>query len=263
MKFLLFVFLLCNSLFAKVYYAKVEPYELRDISSNVSGLITYIDEDLLGSKLSKKAYMRIDDELDVKELKYIDDKLEYLRDIVKVNEKVLENLTLSLQKKQENYNKVVSLKFKSSVEKDKEYYDLITNQNLNLSTQKEIQNLKIQITDLKLRQSQLQRSVKDKHFIANGFVLYEILVRPGQVVSISTPLAKVADTSRAKLTIFLDEADVIDAKKRIVYMDGKKTSYKISRILNIADSKNISKYMAQIIIPSPNIFSKLIKIELK
>lgn len=43
----------------------------------------------------------------------------------------------------------------------------------------------------------------------------------------------------------------------------KKTAYKISRLLNIADSKNISKYMAQIIIESPKLFSKLVKIELK
>ena len=85
----------------------------------------------------------------------------------------------------------------------------------------------------------------------------------GQVVSIATPLAQVADTSKAKLTIYLDESDVLDAKKRVIYMDGKKTEYKISRILNIADSKNISKYMAQIIIKSPKIFSRLTKIELR
>lgn len=262
MKILLFVFLLFSSSFAKVYYAKVEPYELRNISSNVSGLVTYVNEDLIGSKLSSEAYIRIDAELDLKELTYIDEKLEYLRNTVKVNEEVLKNLSSSLEKKKENYEKVVALKFKSSVEKDKEYYDLVTNQNLNLSTQKEIQNLKVQITDLKLRQAQLQRSVKDKNLVAKGFILYEILVRPGQVVGVSTPLAKVADTSRAKLTIFLDEADVRNAKKSILYIDGKKTPYKISRILNIADSKNISKYMAQIIIPSPKLFSKLVKVEL-
>ncbi len=262
MKILLFMFLLFTSLFGKVYYAKVEPYELRNISSNVAGLVTYVNEDLVGSKLSNEAYIRIDDELDLKELKYIDEKLDYLRVTIKVNEKVLENLSSSLEKKQENYEKVIALKFKSSVEKDKEYYDLVTNQNLHLATQKEIQNLKVQITDLKLRKTQLQRSVKDKNLVADGFILYEILVRPGQVVGVATPLAKVADTSRAKLTIYLDEADVADAKQRVVYMDGKKTSYKVSRILNIADSKNISKYMAQIITPAPKLFSKLVKIEL-
>jgi hypothetical protein len=57
---------------------------------------------------------------------------------------------------------------------------------------------------------------------AEGFVLYDTLVKVGQVVGISTPLAKVADTSKAKLTIFLDEQDVLNAKQKAVYIDGKK-----------------------------------------
>ncbi|PHQ57927.1 MAG: HlyD family secretion protein, partial [Sulfurimonas sp.] len=124
-------------------------------------------------------------------------------------------------------------------------------------------NLKVQITDLKLRRAYLQRSIDDKRLIADGFVLYNLLVKPGQVVGISTPLAKVADVSKAKLTIYLDEADVVNVKKKLVYIDGKKTSYKVSRVLSIADSINISKYMAQIIIKAPKIFSKLAKVELK
>ena len=262
MKILFVLFLTFSISFAKVYYAKVEPYELRNISSNVSGLVTYANEDLIGKKLGKKPYIRIDSELDRKELMYIEDKLAYLRKIIKVNENVLKNLNTSLEKKRENYDKVIGLKFKSSVEKDKEYYDLINSENLNLSTQKEIENLRIQVTDLKLRQAQLQRSLKDKNLTAKGFILYEMLVKPGQVVGISTPLAKVADISRAKLTIYLDERDVANAKSKTILIDSEKTTYKITRVLNIADSKNISKYMAQIIIPSPKLFSKLVKIEL-
>ncbi len=249
--------------FAKVYYAKVEPFELRAISSNVSGLVLQANEDLMGTTLSSKPYIVIDSEVDVKELKYIKDKLEYMREIVKVNESVLENLAKNLAKKRDNYEKVQSLKFKSSVEKDREFSDLISSENLYLNTQKEINNLKIQITDTKLREVQLKRSIEDKNLRAKGFVLYEMLVKPGQVVGIATPLAKVADVSRAKLTIFLDETDLVNAEQKTLYIDGKKTSYKISRLLNIADSKNISKYMAQIILKSPKIFSKLVKVELK
>ena len=249
--------------FAKVYYAKVEPFELRAISSNVSGLVLQANEDLIGTTLSSKPYIIIDSEVDAKEFKYIKDKLEYMREIVKVNESVLENLAKNLAKKRDNYEKVQSLKFKSSVEKDREFSDLISSENLYLNTQKEINNLKIQITDTKLREVQLKRSIEDKNLRAKGFVLYEMLVKPGQVVGIATPLAKVADVSRAKLTIFLDETDLVNAEQKTLYIDGKKTSYKISRLLNIADSKNISKYMAQIILKSPKIFSKLVKVELK
>lgn len=263
MKILTILFLTFTLSFAKVYYSKVQPYELRDISSNVSGLVLFIDEDMIGKKLTSKAYIRIDSELDAKELVFIKDKLEYLRSIVSVNKKVLVNLEESLVRKRGNYKRIEDLKFKSVVEKDKEYHDLISSENLYLSTQKDIQNLKVQITDLKLRVAQLQRSLKDKYLSEKGFVLYEISVKVGQVVGVSTPLAKIANISKAKLTIYLDEVDVAGAKSKVVYIDGKRTSYKISRALNIADSKNISKYMAQIIIDSPKLFSKLVTIELK
>lgn len=262
-KILTLMLLMSSLLFSKVYYSKIEPYEVRNISSNVSGLVEFIDEDMIGKKLSSEAYIRIDSELDTKELKYIKDKLVYLRDTVVVNESILENLNKSLTRKRENYKQIENLKIKSRIEKDREFYDLVSSENSYLATQKEINSLKTQITDLKLRQAQLTRTVKDKNLSAKGFILYSIDVKVGQVVGMSTPLARIADTSRAILTIYLDEVDVTDAKNRVVIIDGKKTNYKISRILNIADSKNISKYMAQIIIKSPKIFSKLAKIELE
>ena len=263
MKFLISMLFISSLLFSKVYYAKVEPFEIRDISSNVSGLVLYANENLVGTKLSSKPYIRIDSILDTKELSYSKEKLEYMRETLKVNENILVNLNDSLGKKRKNYKKVSALKFKSSVEKDREFHDLVSSENLYLNTKKEIQNLKIQITDIKLRQAQLERSISDKNLVAKDFVLYEMLVKPGQVVGTSTPLAKVADISKAKLTIYLDEVDVANSDKRTIYIDGEKTNYKVSRMLNIADSKNISKYMAQIIIKSPKLFSKLVKVELK
>ncbi|MBL0708398.1 MAG: HlyD family secretion protein [Sulfurimonas sp.] len=263
MKILITLFLMFTFSFAKVYYSKVEPYEFRAISSNVSGLVLFTDDNKIGHKLSSKAYILIDAKLDSKELIFTEEKLKYLRKIVKVNKNVLTNLDKSLSKKRQNYKKIEDLEFKSVVEKDREYYELVSSENSYLNTQKEIQNLNVQIADLKLRKAYLQRSVKDKSVSNNGFVLYEILVKVGQVVGMSTPLAKVADISRAKLTIYLDEMDVRDAKSKVVYIDGKKTSYKISRMLNIADKKNISKYKAQIIIKSPKLFSKLVSVELR
>lgn len=263
MRTLFFILIFTSFLYSKVYYAKVEPYELRNISSNVAGLVLFIDEDLIGKKLSSNPYIKIDAELDNKELKYINQKLKYLKSTINSNQKVLENLKELLHKKRLNYDKVKVLKIKSLVEKDREFYDLINSENQYISTLKEIDSLKIQIADLNLRKAYLKRSVIDKNLNAEGFMLYSIKVRAGQVVGMSTPLAQIADVSRAKLTIYLDEGDVHDIEKKQVYLDGKLSKYKVSRILNVADSKNISKYMAQIIIKSPKIFSKLIKIELK
>lgn len=250
-------------LFGNVYYSKVQPYEIRNISSNVSGLVIYSDENKLGTKLSNKPYIKIDSILDTQELIYIKDKLEYLRNSVKSSGEILINLEKITLKKRENYKKVESLTIKSQVEKNREFYDLIASENLLLNTNKEIQNFKIQITDLKLRELKLKRIVSDKNLKADGYVLYELLVKSGQVVNISTPLAKVADVSKAKLTIYLSKEELINIKNKVVYINGIRTNYKVDRVLNIADSKNISKYMVQIIIKSPKIFSNLAKIELK
>lgn len=263
MKLLTLLLLFSTMAFSKVYYSKVEPYELRDISSNVSGVVLSIDENALGKKLSKKAYIEIDSQLDRDELYFSKEKITYLQNSVALNEKVLENLEHSLAKKRENYAQIKDLKIKSRVEKDREFHELITNENSYLATQKEIINLKTQIADLKLRVAQLQRSIRDKTLSAEGFVLYSLDVKVGQVVSIGTPLAKIANISQGILSIYLDEEDVKNAKEMLVYLDGVKSPYKIDRLLKIADSTNISKYKAQIIIDSPEIFSKLLKVELK
>jgi hypothetical protein len=241
----------------------VEPYEIRNISSNVSGIVLLVDENMIGKRLSSKPYIQIDTELDDKELKYIENKLVYLKSTLNTNEEILKNFEELLNKKRENYDKIKVLKVKSAVEKDREFYDLISSENQFLNTQKEINSLKIQISDLEFRKAQLNRTIKDKNLSAKDFVLYSISVKPGQVVGISAPLAQVADISKALLTIYLDEADMNDINNKVIYLDGNKTDYKISRILNIADSKNISKYMAQIVIESPKLFSKLVQVELK
>jgi len=263
MKIITLLLIMHSLLFSKVYYSKVEPYELRSISSNVSGLVLFIDEDMLGKKLSSKPYIKIDSELDSSELRLLKDKLRFTNNTIASNESILVNLRKSLLKKRVNYKRVQKLKIKSTVEKDRDFHDLVSSENLYLNTQKEINNLKVQVTDLKLRQKQLQRTVKDKSLRAKNFVLYSILVKTGQVVGIATPLAQVADISHAVLTIFLDEKEVKNAKNKIIYIDGVKSKYKISRVLNIADSKNISKYKAQIVIDTPEIFSKLVQVELK
>ena len=263
MKFLTLFFLFTTLLFSKIYYAKVEPYEIRNISSEVSGVVVFVDKDMLGKQLSAKPYIQIDSVFDEYEIKYTKEKIVYIQNTIDSNEKVLKNLQELLKRKRVNYDKVKVLKIKSSVEKDREFYDLVASENQFLNTQKEINSLRTQLADLKLRAIALRRSINDKNLKAKGFVFYSWSVEVGQVVGMSTPLAKVADISRAKLVIYLDEVDLVNINEKKVYIDGLQTDYKISRVLNIADEKNISKYMAHIIIKSPKIFSKLVQVELK
>jgi hypothetical protein len=263
MKTVLILLLSFLALNATVYYSKVEPLEVKKITSNVMGLVLFTDEDMLGKKLENSPYIKIDSELDRDDLKFSEEKLEYIRETVAVNEEILENLKKSLDKKRVNYKKVKALKIKSSVEKDREFYELIASENSYLSTKKEINNLKSQITDLKLRIAQLKRSIKDKNLNDEGYVLYSLDVKMGQVVNKATPLATLMNIDKAILTIYLDARDLADVKSKTIYINGEKTEYKISRLLTITDSENISKYKAQIIIDAPKVFSKLVEIELK
>lgn len=263
MKIVFVLFFMYSVLFSKVYYSKLDPYEIRDISSNVSGLVLFTADDLIGKKLSQKPYIKIDAELDEVELKLLEEKLVLLDNTLKDNRKIIENLQESLTRKEENYKKIAALQIKSKVEKDQEFYDLVATRNQLLGTQKEIDNLEVQINDLKLRESVLKRSISDKNLAAKNFVLYSILVKPGQVVAMATPLAQIADTTRGLLTVYLDEEDLPNIESKKIYLDGKKTDYQIERLLNIADGKNISKYKAQIVVKAPKIFSKLVKVEFK
>jgi hypothetical protein len=68
---------------------------------------------------------------------------------------------------------------------------------------------------------------------------------------------------KAKLTIFLSAEDMQGAKEKALYIDGKKSDYKIDRLWTIADAQHLSSYKAEIIVDAPERFSNLVKVELK
>ncbi len=264
MKYLVILITIAFSLLhASEHYAKVEPYEVRTISANVSGLILFTDEQKEGALLGKKEYIIIDDELDIIEYDKLDKKIKLLHVTLSLNEQLKKNYEEILRRKGENYERIKDLKIKSSVEKDREFYDFVASQNALLSLEKEMLSLQTQINDLELRSAQLKRSISDKHLKADGYILYALMVKPGQVVSPATPLAKIADVSRALLTLYLSSEEIATAKEKIVYLDGKRSDYKIERIWNIADEKHLSSYKVQIIIDAPENFSALVKVELR
>ena len=251
------------ALFAKEYYSKVEPYEVLTIASNVSGQVTFADEKREGKRLDGKPYVKIDDKLDRIELDNVDRKITLLNNTLRLNEAMQKNYEEMLAKKQTNYDNIRELKTKSLIEKDREFYDLVATQNQLISTEKEVDNLKVQINDLNLREQQLQKSIADKSLSAKGKVLYALSVKEGQVVNPGMELAKVADVSKAKLTIYLNADDMKNAKSRTLYLNGEKSRYKISRLWEIADSTHLSSYKAEIIIDAPKYFSELMKVELR
>jgi len=254
---------LSYTLLANSYYAKVQPYEIRDISANTAGRVEIVNYDMLGKTLSKKPYVVLDDALERNELKLLKFKLEYLRSTLKQTQKILENQKEVFEKKKKNYQSVLKMSMKSQVEKDREFYNLKASEDSYLNTKNSIDNLKLKIEDLKQRKFFLEKTIKDKHFSAKGFTLYNLFVKPKQFVAMGMKVAQVADESKARLVIYLDREDLQNYKQKVIYIDGKKTSYKLSRVRNITDNVNISKYKAEIIIQPTKIFSNLVHVELK
>ena len=260
--FLVFLFFV-NALFAEVYYAKVEPYKFHNVASDVTGIVTKVNDDLLGKVLHNEVYISIDDLLDKEEYNYTKQKIKDLQSTLDFAKKTVANLQEVLKRKRINYKKIEAMKIKSRIEKDREFYDLIATQNNYLATQKEINTLQMQIADLLLRKKSLYKTLHDKRLRAKGLLLYSIQVKEGQFVNKGTPLATLADTSKALLTIYVNENDIDTIQNKVVYIDGKKTKYKVNRFVKVADNVNLSKYEAQIIIKAPKIFSQLVKVELK
>jgi len=263
MKNIILLALFSTVLLASEYYSKAEPYRFYTLQANVPGLVLIADENLEGKKLSDENFIVIDDELDQKELKLLKQKKVNLETSLSLNKKMSKNLSAMIKRKNKNYERIKDLPIKSSVEKDKEFFDLSSTQNQQLSTLEKIETIYSQLNDTELRLAQLKRSIKDKHVNAKGMVLYKLHVKKGQVVAAGMSLAEIADISRAKLTIFLNLDEIQDVQKKDVYLNDKLTAYKIDKIWPLSDAEHISSYKTEILIDAPSQFSQLYKIEFK
>ena len=263
MKKILFLIFLPILLSAKEYYARVEPIDIYTIASNVQGEVLFVNEDLIGKRVSKNPFILIDDKTDRADLLALKEQKNSLEEMIEADKKIIKNLQESLKLKKENYESIKDLSVKSKTQKDAVYFDQVATKNQLLNTQKELASYRSQLADLQAKIIRLQKSIEDKSIKAEGLVLYELMVKRGDVVTPAKPLAKVADTSKAILTLYVDAKMLQDIAKKRVYIDGKETPYRVSRINPIADTQNISKYKVQIIIDPPKIFSKLVKVELK
>ncbi|MGE4471880.1 MAG: HlyD family secretion protein [Sulfuricurvum sp.] len=255
--------ILAVALGAKEYYAKVEPYEILNVSSNVSAEVRFADSANQGKVLGKNPYIVMDDKLDKIELSSVENKILSLQKTLEHNQEMSRNYEQMVSMKQANFDRIKDLKIKSTVEKDREYYDLLGSQNSLLALQKEIESLNIQLNDLKLRRAQLLKSIADKHLSAPGFVLYQLLVKAEAFVNPGTPLAQIADVRKAKLTLYLSASEAREAQSKAIYLNGAKSTYKINRLWKIADAAKLSSYRAEIIIAPPERFSQLMKVEFK
>ena len=261
-KLLLLLFAVLVASVADTYYAKLEPVEIYKIKSQVSGAVTKSDISLEGSFIKSRVVVKIDDKTDKKNLETSLKKLEILNNLLEVNKQNLKNAKQSYKIKLQNYNRIKNLKTKSKFEKDNQLLLVISASNQLLNAKQALFNLKSQIDDLEYKIFLLKDTISKKSILVKDGYLYKLYAKKGDFVAPGTPLMDVADTSKAKATIYISYDDFKNLGKKELYIDGKKSNANI-KVWKIADTTNISSYKAEIILPKPKIFSKVVKIELK
>jgi len=264
MKYILTVLALAIGLNASVYYAKVEPYEAYSIKASASGEVVSVFKEAEGKVSNGGVLLQIDDFLNKKELKSSKIKLLSLKKTMELTNENMRNSKEVENIRKSNYKKIKNLKTKSRTSKDAELINFINASNQVLSLENSLENLKVSINDLEFKIASLEDTIAKKSVnIKKGFLIYKTYVNEGDFVNVGMPLVDAYDISKGKLTIYLSKEDVDNAKNSVIYINDKKSSYKVDKIWSVVDTQNISSYKAEIIIPAPKRFSELLKIEFK
>ena len=263
MKFLL---LLLSPLFifAKVHYAKVEPFETILLKSSVSALVVDVDLGTEGTLVDGATVVHLDDSLDKVNLKASKKSIVLLQEMHDINQDIATSLSDTVTRQEGYFTRINKLSTASKTQKDNAYSSFTSAKTQYLGTKEKIVNLEKQILDMNYKIAQLEDTISKKSLVLNNQYLYKLVVRKGDFVAPGSVLAQVMDASRAKLVLFLEPEELKDIEQKIIYLDGEKTDYKIDKVWKVADEKFISSYRAEIYIPSPKgAFSKLMKIEIK
>jgi len=251
-------------LFSKVHYAKVEPYDTVTLKSSVSGLVVNVNLDAEGKMLDGTRIIHLDDALDIINLKASKKSADLLQEMLEINQDIATSLRDTVKRQEGYYQRINKLSTASKTQKDNAYSSFTSAKTQYLGTKEKIVNLEKQILDMQYKIAQLEDTIVKKSLVLNHKYLYKLMVREGDFVAPGSALAQVMDASSAKLVLFLEPDELEELDQKIVYLDDKKTEYKVDKVWSVTDEKFISSYRAEIYISAPQgPFSKLIKVEIK
>jgi len=250
-------------LFAKVHYAKVEPFETITLKSAVSAQVTKANTSLEGTTVSA-TFIKLDDKLDHSKIASSKASLQLIKNMIHTNNQILSALNESMNMQEVYHSRILNIASASKTQKDNAFYAFTNSQTQYFSTKEKIDNLKKQKLDLNYEIIRLKDSISKKSIKIKNKFLYKLLVNKGDFVNMGTPLAKIQDLSKGKLVLFLESEELKDIKSKTIYIDGQVSKFKISKVWKVADEKFISSYRTEIVIDNPEkSFSKLLKVEFK
>jgi hypothetical protein len=260
----LLLLLLPLSLFAKVHYAKVQPLETITLKSAVSAQVIQAKITLEGTTVKKSTIIKLDDKLDKIKITSSKKSIQLIDNMIRTNQQILSAVQESLDRQEAYYNRIEGIQSASKTQKDNAFYNYINSKTKYLSTKEKIDSLKKQRLDLKYEINRLKDNLSKKTITIKHRFLNKLLVNQGDYVNMGTPLAELKNLTSAKLVLFIELDELKDIKRKTIYIDDKKTNYKISKIWKVTDEKYISSYKTEIIIKNPKEnFSKLLKVEFR
>ena len=235
MKIIWTILLLVSSLFASEYYAKLEPINSFQIKSAVGGKVIFSNSKIEGLKANNSTIIELDSLVDKVELEQSQNKLKFIDEMLKIE--------------QNNYDRLNQVSSKSAFEKDTQKLKVI--------------NLESSKADMIIKIENLKDTISNKKLVEKSNYIYNIAVKEGDYVNAGTLLYEAKDLSKGKLEIFVPISQIEEIKNKDIYLDGTKSSIKISKIYDVADATNISAYKVELIVEDVKTFSKLVKIEFR
>ncbi len=217
------------------YYAKVEPINTYNVKSSVSGKVVFVNKDFESKNVENIIVVKIDDKVNKIDLEQSKIKLKNLKEVLKLEEGTLKS-----------FKRVSS---KSKFDRDNQKIKIL--------------NIASSISDLETKIATLKDTIKNKNLNEKNTYLYDIAVEVGDYVNPGSVLYSAMNLSQGKLEIFVPISDIDTIKEKTIYINGKQTDLKISKLHTVADTKHISSYKVEIIIPTPKQFSSLVKVEFR
>jgi multidrug resistance efflux pump len=225
-----FIIFLAVILFS--YDAKVMPFDEFDIKSDVSGKIIYANKDLEAKNLKNEIIIKIDSFSQRVDINNTLSQISILKQEIKNQKEIV-------KRKKATYLKYKNLKTKSQLEKDLKFYDYIASFNQLLNLKKTLFNLQNSLKKLK-------DIVNRKIVKVNGY-LYQIYVNKGDYATPGRLLAKVYDVSKEKLYVYVPIDEIKNIQNKSIYINGKKSNFKITKIYKIPDESYITSYKVELL----------------
>ncbi|BAF70179.1 HlyD family efflux transporter periplasmic adaptor subunit [Nitratiruptor sp. SB155-2] len=249
-------------LWAKVHTAQVVPYEIYTIKAAVSGKVIFSALEKEGSYNEGKRLIQIDNYVDEIKLKILRQKRKYLSKMITITQKSVENAKRTMQIKKKSFDRIKHLRTKSQYEKDMRESEFLAALQNYLATLEKLRSLQMQLSDLNLAIAQTDDILQKKKVAPKGYI-YKMYVKKGDFVSPGKPLLDLADTSKAKVIVYLTPEEMEGVEHKSIYIDGKKSNAKFLKIIRVPDSEYITQYRAEIEVPRPKTFGKFIKVEIR